>query len=142
MEEELSTSIMTEIMRDNDTSYESSDCDLDESKDDTSNDDASEEGFESDDGFESNANYSSKENNNNNIEVVISLPEEKLTTSEENEDTVIATARRHFLAKFQPANCESNWFQKQWGTVLAIECIEPIVGNHVKKSFAAQKDIV
>ena len=33
------------------------------------------------------------------------------------------------------------WFQKKWGTVHAVECIVPVVGNHVKNSFAEQKKL-
>ena len=51
---------------------------------------------------------------------------------------MIEKARSLFIAKFKPWA----WFQKKWGTVHAIECIVPVVGNHVKNLFSEQKKLL
>ena len=71
------------------------------------------EGFDSDESFESNANYSFEEKYDDIIELEISLPQEELTMPEGEEDNIIATATSFFLAKFKPDNCQDNWFQKE-----------------------------
>ena len=68
----------------------------------------------------------------------ISLPEEEMTLPKKDDNKVIEKARSLFLAEFKPWD----WFQKKWGTVHVIECILPVVGNHVTKSFGAQKEVV
>ena len=144
MREEGSASKMAENMNSDDTISISSESGHFESNDYTSNDNATEDGFYSDDDFISDAQFVFEdkckcrlEKNNNNLEVEFSLPEEEMTLPEENDDNVIAKARSFFLTEFKPLA----WFQKKWGTVHAIECIVPVVGNQVKKSFAAQKKL-
>ena len=61
MSEEVNVFEMAENMSDDDTSYELSNGGYDKSEDDTSNDNAKEDEFYSDDDFESNAHFDFEE---------------------------------------------------------------------------------